>query len=82
MLQRQNGVCLICDRPEFRMGVHGEVCRLVIDHDHRHDYAHRANQVSCKECQRGLLCHACNVTLGHLGDSIERIEAMIDYLST
>ena len=30
---------------------------------------------------RGLLCKQCNWTLGHTGDSIERLRGLIEYLS-
>lgn len=29
---------------------------------------------------RGLLCHRCNTALGHVSDSIETLQALIDYL--
>jgi hypothetical protein len=38
--------------------------------DHNHDSG----------AVRGLLCHACNVGIGHLGDSTTRLEAALAYL--
>ena len=45
----------------------GKRC-LAIDHDHK------TNVV------RGLLCHSCNVGLGHFRDSTKLLEAAISYL--
>lgn len=42
--------------------------RLHIDHDHR------TGQI------RGLLCHGCNTGLGNIGDSVEKLEGLINYL--
>ena len=43
--------------------------RLAVDHDHTTGWV------------RGLLCHSCNVAIGLLGDDIERVAAMLEYLS-
>lgn len=43
--------------------------RLFIDHDHATDEI------------RGLLCPRCNRLLGNAADSIEKLQACIDYLS-
>jgi hypothetical protein len=40
----------------------------------RIDHNHDTNQV------RGLLCHSCNVALGHMRDSVELLEKAISYL--
>ncbi len=41
---------------------------LMVDHDHE------TGKV------RGLLCHHCNVALGHLQDDPNTIKALLDYL--
>jgi hypothetical protein len=55
----------------FRCGV----CENPIDEVTRHvDHDHRSGKI------RGLLCHGCNVSLGHFDDSIETLEKAIAYL--
>lgn len=39
-----------------------------VDHDHR------------TGANRGLLCHGCNLAIGHVDDSPERLRALADYL--
>ena len=46
-----------------------------VDHDHV-----CCPQESCGKCVRGILCHGCNTGLGNVGDSIERLKKLIDYL--
>lgn len=55
MFERQGGACNICLAPETRK-LHGNVARLVVDHNH---YTKKV---------RGLLCHACNVKLAIIED--------------
>lgn len=38
------------------------------------DHCHSTKQV------RGILCHPCNLSLGHVKDSIERLQQLIAYL--
>jgi hypothetical protein len=68
----QNGVCKICGNEEK----HNK--RLSVDHDH----SCCEGQVSCGKCIRGLLCNQCNKTLGLVKDDVQRLQAMIDYLTT
>lgn len=74
MLTRQNGACGIdgCDTKasETPKGV------LYVDHDH----ACCSGDFSCGQCVRGLICSECNSALGYAKDSIERLEALINYL--
>jgi predicted Zn-ribbon and HTH transcriptional regulator len=44
------------------------------ENDIRIDHNHNNNQV------RGLLCHSCNVALGHMRDDIQLLEKAINYL--
>ena len=55
MLEKQNGNCAICNKPEFN--TRGGIIRhLSIDHDHK------TGKI------RGLLCFKCNTKLGILED--------------
>ena len=53
-----------------------KICQLefVTEGDIRIDHNHDTNQV------RGLLCHSCNVALGHMKDDIQLLEKAINYL--
>lgn len=46
----------------------GSIEDLKIDHDH------------ASGAIRGVLCHHCNVAIGHMRDSPERLRAAADYL--
>lgn len=64
-----NGKCAICGNPESAVDPRtGSIKRLAVDH------CHKSGKV------RGLLCWDCNSCLGKVGDSIERLRAMIEYL--
>lgn len=64
LLAAQGGVCAICKTDRPR----GAYNRFHVDH------CHKTGRV------RGLLCHSCNLGIGHLRDSIPLLEAAIDYL--
>jgi len=69
LFARQGYKCAICDRkPETRTR-QGRKLRLAVDH------CHETGQI------RGLLCADCNRAIGQLGDSAERIEKALAYLS-
>lgn len=57
-------------KQDGRCGICKKSTRLSIDHDHK------TGRV------RGLLCTSCNTAIGKLGDSIEGIQAAMDYLTT
>lgn len=58
-------VCDICHTPEIPEDVK---TRIVFDHCHQHGGF------------RGWICHRCNIALGHVDDSVERLEQLIAYL--
>lgn len=60
----QEGRCAICRTDAPR----GRGKSFHVDHDHA------TGKV------RGLLCHSCNVGLGHLGDTPDRLRAVIAYV--
>lgn len=69
MLSAQNDVCAICERPESMVDRRrGQVRRLAVDH------CHNTGEV------RGLLCSACNTSLGQMRDDVNALQRMIDYL--
>lgn len=72
MRDAQGGGCAICGQanPDGRV--------LVVDHDH----GCCPTQKTCGNCVRGLLCTACNMYLGGLGEDIDRLAAMIAYLKS
>lgn len=54
LLDSHDGGCWIC-------GATSEDKRLAIDHDH----SCCPGAYSCGKCVRGLLCHPCNLSIGH-----------------
>lgn len=55
LLEKQNGVCAVCERPEALI-IRGKVVNLGVDHDH----ACCPGKRSCGKCVKGLLCSTCN----------------------
>jgi hypothetical protein len=70
LLKEQNNVCAICNNPESIISGHVNRVpkRMAIDHDHT------TGKI------RGLLCHQCNVSIGAMQESIELLQAAINYL--
>lgn len=72
LFDAQGRACAICRSPEPNgRGWH-------IDHDHT--CCPSVDKPRCGKCFRGILCHSCNVGLGHFGDDAERLLAAIRYL--
>lgn len=55
----------------------GDTDNLCIDHDHSCCGPKKA----CNKCVRGWLCRGCNLALGMLQDSPERIQQLLEYRS-
>lgn len=53
LVDKQQGVCRICGKPEVRITISGKVSGLSVDHDH----------VTGRV--RGLLCWKCNTRMGY-----------------
>ena len=64
ILAAQKNCCAIC----FRRAETGQFKKLKVDHDHK------TGRI------RGLLCHHCNVALGHFGDDLLILELAMGYL--
>lgn len=71
MRDEQSGLCYLCLRP-----LPEGAKLIVIDHDHSCCPPRR----SCRLCRRGLACRYCNVGIGALGDSPERMRLAADNL--
>ena len=71
LLVSQGGVCAGCgtDTPGGQGTFHTD-----------HDHACCPGRESCGKCVRGLLCSACNVGIGALGDDPERLRKLADYI--
>ncbi len=81
LLNAQKHTCGMCHEP-FEDG-------QLIHVDHDHACCRRKNR-SCGKCLRGLLCHTCNIALGHierryamtgLRDRIEAVGGTLDVTS-
>jgi hypothetical protein len=69
ILAAQNDACAMCHEP-FEAGQ-----RIHVDHDHA--CCQRKNR-SCGKCIRGLLCHTCNIALGHIERRYPMARAYLD----
>lgn len=65
MLESQGGLCVICE------------ASITFDKSHSAnlDHCHTTGKV------RGVICHRCNVGLGHFRDNPEFLAAAIKYLA-
>lgn len=68
LYEAQNGLCATCYQPETRKHKNGKVMALVVDH------SHETSEI------RGLLCHACNASLGLTKENVDTLNNMILYL--
>jgi len=75
MLEAQGGVCAGCGTTESGQKS-GE---WHVDHDHA-CCPHRRDGRTCGNCIRGILCRACNLTLGNAKDDPERLRRLATYL--
>lgn len=68
LLEKQHGKCAVCGNGETQMGNGGKVRNLGVDH------CHDTGKI------RGLLCHNCNVAIGHAQDDPALLRRMAAYL--
>jgi len=66
-LSTQGDVCDSCGKPETSRRRNGELFALSVDHNHD------TGEI------RGLLCFACNCSLGKLRDNLETIQKLYNY---
>ncbi len=74
ILKNQNGACWICEKPPKEGGN-----RLAVDHLHSKGERKR-NPRDKRARVRGLLCWACNASLGKFSDSVTKLRRAADYL--
>lgn len=74
-LAEQGGMCAICGSTD--PGSRG----WQLDHDHECCPTRRNSDKRCGNCDRGALCHACNIGLGHFKDDPDTMRAAIAYLA-
>jgi len=68
LMLRQGGKCALCKCELVEDLPKSSLRQINIDHDHE------------TGAVRGLLCSSCNVGLGFLGDTVERLRAAIAYI--
>lgn len=68
MLKKQNGVCAICKQFEIKKDSNGQIQPLSVDH------CHLTGKI------RGLLCHNCNVLLGHAKNDPKTLREAANYV--
>lgn len=74
LIEKYNNLCAVCGLPERRIGRDGKtITPLCVDHCHQ-------CEEKGKHVIRGLLCHACNSSMGKLKDNIQTLKNIISYL--
>lgn len=67
MLEAQNHVCEICQKPESQI-INGKRRKLSVDHNHKTGLA------------RGLLCFRCNASVGVIEQNMDRVAGVMEYI--
>jgi hypothetical protein len=71
---KQAGCCAICSRELSFKGVNARKTRTLSLNEPCVDHCHETGKA------RGILCHSCNVSLGHTKDNVVILQRMIDYI--
>ena len=74
MLIEQKYKCKICRQKPDKNQTQPDKCQTQPDKPLYVDHCHQTKAI------RGLLCHKCNVALGHMNDDPEQLERAADYL--
>lgn len=69
LAKKQDGCCAICNKTFGHISCLGAEAKLAVDHNHE------------TKKVRGLLCGKCNRGLGWFNDSVELLQAAINYLN-
>ena len=81
LLTRQQGVCAACGEVPITTSVKANAVsfdRFVIDHDRKCCNGEK----SCGSCIRGLICTTCNVAVGMVRDSPDKLRKLAEYLES
>lgn len=65
LIEKFNGKCWICKKENW----------YAVDHDHN-----CCEVGSCGKCVRGVLCHQCNIVLGHAKDDPDLLQNASNYI--
>ena len=74
MLIEQEYKCKICRQEPDKCQTKPDKCQTQPDKPLYVDHCHQTKVI------RGLLCHKCNVALGHMNDDPEQLERAANYL--
>jgi len=74
LLVQQKYSCKICGQKPDKCQTQPDKCQTQPDKPLYVDHCHQTKAI------RGLLCHKCNIALGHMNDNPEQLERAAAYL--
>ena len=74
LLVKQKYSCKICGQKPDKCQTEPDKCQTEPDKPLYVDHCHQTKAI------RGLLCHKCNIALGHMNDDPEQLERAANYL--
>jgi hypothetical protein len=74
LLVKQKYSCKICGQKPDKCQTKPDKCQTEPDKPLYVDHCHQTKAI------RGLLCHKCNIALGHMNDDPEQLERAANYL--
>ena len=74
MIDKQNNKCIICEEEL--------TAKFNVDHD-PDCCENSAKKNTCGKCNRGIMCHSCNIVVGHIENAIyfNRLDKILAYLT-